>query len=568
MQEDSVAEADKPEGLRHSEEPQELSPTSLAPISQPAGTRRKRLQDPEAEAEAEAEADELEDVRPSKKPRELPPSELPEEILPKDSEAEAKTDEPEGVRPSEHLQGLPPLSEEDLHALYKEVMDSTANNVQPTSIKRSSSRRSTTAGSDVTQETTRTKGFSSTNAHYRFEILAPAQINIHADPPPKNIQDAIDAIVYAKPPEGRREQLEPIVREFQARCIEKARASVGENDFVKILHDTFDAMHFDILCLRTNADWNDQLKPKIQHSPFNVSSLRSKGGCQQQQVDDASIPPPAKRQQQSGGQPYISPQSSMTNGFHPPPANRPQESTTIFPLASLPIPEKDGIIKTPRPDITMGILLRALASALSSQGLNEVDALLFLKDLQRVMESREPDGPEEPMLISVPAPRASDLVFPFAVVEGKAYSTGKQVFEAENQATVSGACALKIQLCLDELVKRASPIPSEDQPQISSDSLPLPSKGLPPPSKNQPALFFSICTEGPIHELWVHWTDVKHSKRQFNMKLLKCVHGVLLDGLEDFIVVVDNVLRWGTGHFLESLVVRLGKVARNTESEA
>lgn len=105
----------------------------------------------------------------------------------------------------------------------------------------------------------------------------------------------------------------------------------------------------------------------------------------------------------------------MAKGFNPPPANGPQESVTVLPLAPPHVPEKEGTIKTPRLNIRTGLLLRALASALSSQGLNEVDALLFLKGLQRVMESREPDGPEETMLISVPAPRASDPVFPFGV---------------------------------------------------------------------------------------------------------------------------------------------------------
>lgn len=220
----------------------------------------------------------------------------------------------------------------------------------------------------------------------------------------------------------------------------------------------------------------------------------------------------------------------------------------------------------------MGVLLRALASALSSQGLNEVDALLFLRDLQRVMENREPDGLEEPMLISVPALRASDLVFPFGVDEGKAYLTGKQISEAENQAAGTGACAINMQLRLDELVKRNTAKPSKDQPPTSYDSLPAPSKDqpprLPPPSEDQIPLFFPICTEGPIHVLWVQWTEVKHGKRQYNMRPLKCVYGTLLDGLMDFFVMVDNVLRWGTGHFLESLVVRLGKVARNAETEA
>ena len=204
------------------------------------------------------------------------------------------------------------------------------------------------------------------------------------------------------------------------------------------------------------------------------------------------------------------------------------------------------MIKTPRPDLSIGTKLDALTSAFSSQSLSSIQALKFLKQLQNQMVTREPRIILEPALISVPALRASDLAFPFAVVEGKAYSTGRQVFEAENQAAVSGACGLKIQLCLDELVTRAT---------ASSNSEFA-------PAEYPPALFFSICTEGPLHELWVHWTSVEGGVRKFNMTLLKYCHGVLLEGVEDFMIAVDNMLRWGTSQFIDSVVERLGKVAR------
>jgi hypothetical protein len=44
------------------------------------------------------------------------------------------------------------------------------------------------------------------------------------------------------------------------------------------------------------------------------------------------------------------------------------------------------------------------------------------------------------MLLLVSAERALSLAFPFAVVEGKAYSTGKQIFEAENQDGFYALC--------------------------------------------------------------------------------------------------------------------------------
>lgn len=97
-----------------------------------------------------------------------------------------------------------------------------------------------------------------------------------------------------------------------------------------------------------------------------------------------------------------------------------------------------------------------------------------------------PDRPPEPLLIAIPASCAGSLVFPFAVVEGKSYSTGKSIFQAQNQAAISGACALKMQLDLEDVTSRAAQ--KSDEPLIFSQ----------PP----PFLFFPVCTEGPIHELY------------------------------------------------------------------
>lgn len=72
------------------------------------------------------------------------------------------------------------------------------------------------------------------------------------------------------------------------------------------------------------------------------------------------------------------------------------------------------------------------------------------------MVQHKSGGPLEPILISVLAPRALDLVFPFTVVEGKAYSIGKQIFEAENQAAVSVACAHNILHRLDRMANRGA----------------------------------------------------------------------------------------------------------------
>ncbi|KAM3088670.1 hypothetical protein ACMFMG_000304 [Clarireedia jacksonii] len=169
------------------------------------------------------------------------------------------------------------------------------------------------------------------------------------------------------------------------------------------------------------------------------------------------------------------------------------------------------------------------------------DFLTWLQD-----EMVEADGVTEPMLISIPAPRALDLTFPFAVVEGKAYTTGKQISEAENQAVVSAACALKIQLDLNDLVKH-----HRMRSGISS-----------PPVEIKPALFFSVCTQGPIHELWAHWTIVENKVRKFQSKLVESCNALLPEQGEAFILKPNNVGLWGTGSFKESVVERLGIVAK------
>lgn len=488
--------------------PVQASPTRPTLVSQRARTKRRRPQE-----DSKAEADETKGERPAKQPRRHPPK----------------------------LE----LSEKNLQIFNGEEMDSAANNVL--ALKRSSSRRSMAASSEA--DTVRSQRSSNSTAYYRYKHLAAAEVYIHTDPP-VNIQAAINAIIKAKVSKKRRAELRVITQELYDGCKKAVKAAVGEDDFIELFLIALRAMDHRSLCLRAKADWREELKPTIQRSDLNLSFLadfNAMAGDEQQGVDDASAPP-RKRQQQYAAQTPISPQPSRTDASDYTPEKRPLESDTMPPPAPGPLldnAKEPSPIKTPRPDISMGTQDTTLISALSSQILDNTRAKRFLEQLQNTIMPRESRGPQEPLLIAVPTQRASDLVFPFAVVEGKAYSTGKQVFEAENQAAVSGASGLKIQLCLNELVKRAT----------GSDVSPAPVDTSPP-------LFFSVCTEGPYHELWAHYTHIEDGVRKFNQTLLEICNGMLMKSVVEFIVAVDNVLRWGTGHFLESVAERLGKVAR------
>ena len=467
--------------------------------------------------------------------------------LQEDAEAEPETLKAQHLRPSTKSRRLPPkadpLSKDNLR-LFNEVMDPGTYSIPL--LKRTSSRRSIGTSEP---ETVRSQRSSNTAAYYRYKGLAAADIIIHADPP-DDIQAVVDRIVNAEISDDRRDHLRDISIGFHRACKETVKAAAGEDDFIDILYTALKAMSTDTILFRAKADWREELKPVPPQLDLDLSFLGDLKAIESRQggPNDTSAPPP-KRQQQSTSQTYISPQSSSVDAVDSTPDDRPP-ADTAFPISrpSQEKPRESYPIKTPRPDLSIGLKETAVFMALSRSRNGTVTwAKRFLEKLENTRVSSERDGLMEPLLVTIPTQRASDLVFPFAVVEGKAYSTGKQVFEAQNQAAVSGASALKIQLSLNELTKRST----------STDALDS-------PSKEQAPLFFSICTEGPSHELWAHYTHIEDDFRKFNMKLLKICNGILLEGVEDFIIAVDNVLRWGTGPFLESVVERLGKVAKKT----
>ena len=225
---------------------------------------------------------------------------------------------------------------------------------------------------------------------------------------------------------------------------------------------------------------------------------------------------------QGGGNAYISPDISgaaVTDGQMGPPSISPSN------------------VKTPRPDISIGLKDAALNKSLQSRGLAVADSEYLLEMLA---EPHSQTG-RPPLLYSEPTQAAMHIRFPFFVVEGKSYATCRTIYEAQNQAAVSGACSLKILHDLDDLVYNAH----KSNPGSYS--------------KVQP-IVFSICTEGPIHQLWVHYTIGEHGdgNRMYYMAQVKtCDVGVWDDNIVLFLEAVDNVLKWGSGEYKEAIAEQL-----------
>ena len=199
------------------------------------------------------------------------------------------------------------------------------------------------------------------------------------------------------------------------------------------------------------------------------------------------------------------------------------------PLPSLPPKRDDGSIETPCPDITTGLRHDILAAKLESVGVCGPHANDFLNVLQCDYKA----------LISCPGQAALLLRFPSLVVESKSYATGKSLYEAQNQAAVSGSMMLVIQHQLSELAESQS----TDSP-----------------------LAFSICSEGPVIQLWVHYNTSCEGVRYYNMRFLQICHASALDTMVTFLLAILRIMRWAKSVLLDELVQKLLRVWKASQS--
>lgn len=199
------------------------------------------------------------------------------------------------------------------------------------------------------------------------------------------------------------------------------------------------------------------------------------------------------------------------------PLNTLQRSAQNMPPSPVPFEQAIGGAKTPFPDLTVGLLDRVVASKLESMGVRFSNKLL--RDLQF-----------QGVLVSCPTQLCLGLRFPSLVVEGKSYVTGRSLYEAQNQAAVSGSMMLLTQHRLSELARSGS---------------------LHPP------LAFSICSEGPVWELWVHYSTSDAGERHYKSRSLQIGHASLFNTMVEFLWAVFRVLRWTRSDFLNDVAEKL-----------
>ena len=200
---------------------------------------------------------------------------------------------------------------------------------------------------------------------------------------------------------------------------------------------------------------------------------------------------------------------------------------TIPPPLS-PLEREISVLKIPRPATTIGLSLTILAEKLEAPDFGNAEAMRFLEALEYT----------EVLRIN-PLKTYFFMCFPPMVVEVKSYSNGKTVYEGQNQAAVAGAYMTDLQHKLANFTESTSHGPRQSKEPLA----------------------FSVCTEGPVLQFWVHYITMKDDEREYKMNILKICHASsfppLRERVQEFFEAVDGVMSWATSDFLDEIADQL-----------
>jgi frataxin-like iron-binding protein CyaY len=153
-------------------------------------------------------------------------------------------------------------------------------------------------------------------------------------------------------------------------------------------------------------------------------------------------------------------------------------------------------------------------------------------------------------VLSEPHQAQIGLRFPFLVIESKGGAAGGNLIVAQNQAAVDGACALNI---LADLERVAAQIKSQlDYCQSNQEDL----MGRPGGEDKASMIVFSVTTEGPLHEIWVHFRvgDAYH------MTCHRAWRTTRREDAKEFVQALARIVEWGKRGFRENILSLLGQI--------
>jgi hypothetical protein len=105
---------------------------------------------------------------------------------------------------------------------------------------------------------------------------------------------------------------------------------------------------------------------------------------------------------------------------------------------------------------------------------------------------------------------------------------------AENQAAVGGACAINILKALQRL----------------EPSFPL------------AHIVFSVSTEGPLHQLFIHY----HIDGKYHMTMYRAWRATLQRDCIDLVLALARIIQWGEGEYLDAVVASLVRIVESLQA--
>ncbi|MCJ1261824.1 hypothetical protein MMC22_001692 [Lobaria immixta] len=395
------------------------------------------------------------------------------------------------------------------------------------SARNTASENGSETGSRLSQMTSRNP------KNYRYVALESANVVVDNGVPPKEVQEQIDAVLQRITSQDEERVLRDVATSIRDKFAELLMAGKGEDDLIEPFFATLSLLFSPgKFSHARKVDWLVCLKPVPVRFHLNYDLWMAPENTQTEAHPTARALFPTMRSATQANAEYSPPECSLESEAH---------ATDETPLANelMPPPPRVQIepcmdfspIKTPRPDFAVGLSEQDLYKQLHRHEpqLKPTEAKNRLRYLQQMLMRREPGGQQEPLLCSEPT-RSSTGVRPIV----RPCSAG------------AGVCALKILRDLDDLANKASALKDVRTPGF----------------QEKPRLVFSISTQGPVHELWAHYTVVEDTEQKFHMSPVGICRATLFSDVLPWLRLVNNVARWGAGEYSEDVVKKLGNVLK------
>ncbi|PYH99754.1 hypothetical protein BO71DRAFT_313111 [Aspergillus ellipticus CBS 707.79] len=327
------------------------------------------------------------------------------------------------------------------------------------------------------------------DAQYRVGHLRSANIFVDHDIP-MEISRCLQIHIFPQVVDDT-QLLQRVSDKLWTKAKDLVRKPSGEAEWTEALFTAIDELRPAGLEIVRNRDWREDLKPPVYNPRTTIPRKRNQ----------------SHRPLEEGVTP-----DSLHGSPHPLQAT--EKTVPLFKL------------KDPRPDICVGLSDDSLWNALEPKKDRTV-ARNFLFDLQNTSS-----------LISDPHVIPLGLRFPFLIIEAKSAATGGNLYQAQNQAAVGGSTAIRILKSLSAIGS------SEQEAEDNGMSAELP--------HFEPHMVFSVTTEGPIHELWLHFQMPQED--DFSMVCIGAWRTTLRDGSMDLVSHISAVLRWGHSQLKDGIV--------------